>query len=149
MVFLTPYLVQKHHPHACSTWSISWPSNFVATNETKKWTNEMNLLRRDTWQRYGADMLRNRRSMSERKFHTYFGIHSVTAVWLWAFLLPRWPHGKTPLLPPRLLWTLWFLRKYPTEDNLLEVTRTSGVVRQVVWGYVAIIAPLLPFVSRL
>jgi hypothetical protein len=149
MVFLTPYLVQKHHPHACSTWSISWPSNFVATNETKKWTNEMNLLRRDTWQRYGADMLRNRRSMSERKFHTYFGIHSVTAVWLWAFLLPRWPHGKTPLLPPHLLWTLWFLRKYPTEDNLLEVTRTSGVVRQVVWGYVAIIAPLLPFVSRL
>ena len=92
-------------------------------------------------------MLRNRRSMSERKFHAYFGIHSVTAVWLWAFLLPRWPHDKTLLLPPHLLWTLWFLRKYPTEDHLLEVARSAGLVRQVVWGYVVLIAPLLPFVS--
>lgn len=109
----------------------------------------MDLLRRETWLRYGADLLRNRRSMSERKFHAYFGVHSVTAVWLWAFLLPRWPHHVTLLLPQHLLWTLWFLRKYPTEDHLLEVTRTSGVVRQVVWSYVTLIAPLLPFVSVL
>ncbi len=85
--------------------------------------------------------------MSEQKFHSYFGIHSVTAVWLWAFLVPRWPHHVMLLLPPHLLWTLWFLRKYPTEDHLLEVMRTSGLVRQVVWSYVTLIAPLLPFVS--
>ena len=107
----------------------------------------MDLLRRETWLRYGADMLRNRHAMSERKFFSYFGIHSVTVVWLWAFLLPRWPHHGIVLLPQHLLWTLWFLRKYPTEDELLEVTRTSGLVRQVVWSYVTVIAPLLPFVS--
>ncbi len=78
----------------------------------------MDLLRRETWLRYGADMLRTRRGMSESKFHAYFGIHSVTAVWLWAFLLPRWPHRVTLLVPQHLMWTLWFLRKYPTEDHL-------------------------------
>ncbi len=51
------------------------------------------------------------------------------------------------LLPPQVLWTLWFLPVYPTEDHMLEVLRTSGPVRQVVRTYATVIAQLLPFVS--
>jgi hypothetical protein len=100
---------------------------------------------RQQWLVELQDMLRRRSVPTETLFHAYLGVHSNAAVWLFLYLAPRWPaNAAVPHTQRGLMWTLWFLRDYPTERHIIEVVRTCSVFYRVVWFYVAILARVLP-----
>ena len=93
-------------------------------------------------------LLRSRRPPSDRKFHRLCGVHSGTAAYVFLFLSQRWPpHTLVPLTEHGLCCTLWFLRTYPTDMEVLAVVRTLTSFYRVIWVYIPLLAQLLPKVK--
>ena len=53
-----------------------------------------------------------------------------------------------PLTHKGLCWTLWFLRVYPTDMEILALVHSNASFYRVVWNYVYLLAQLLPQVRE-
>jgi hypothetical protein len=92
-------------------------------------------------------MLRRRTYPSEEKLHRNFGLHlrTIVAVWVCLNRRPqRARYGRTPVY--YVLYTLYFLRRYPKEELLLQFGDASRF-RRVVWGVIARLPRVLPKVA--
>lgn len=92
-------------------------------------------------------LLGQRKRPSDAKFHRLCGIHSGTARYVFDFLRARWPHAwLVPLSERGLVWTLWFLRVYPKEMDIVAFVGSSTMFYHTVWTYIPFMAKELPLV---
>lgn len=103
----------------------------------------------EEWARIGAAVLRRRRPgpLSDRVFHQHFGVHLVTLVGIWPGLCVRWPSvSDEPLDAHTFLVSLFFLRCYPTDNQLISVLGNASRARLRIWPIIIGLANVLPLV---
>jgi len=82
----------------------------------------------------------------ERTRKTVFGLSDVTIQLIWTLLAASFTDAKLKF--KHLLWTLYFLRKYPTEDEgALFCHTTRKTWRKRVWEVLNLLCTKLKTVS--
>jgi hypothetical protein len=88
-------------------------------------------------------LLRRRNRQTKFHVHRRLGVWPTTLVWLWAWMEDNWP-SDVPVSKMDVAWTLWYLREYPNDPNIIDKVKTSTPFYRTIWQAIFVLAERLP-----